>query len=167
MVVGEVGSLEGAVAALGLVEDRDVRLDPALMNQPGEHLGRAVGAVGGQPFRVEAEAILGAVDHGACRADLGLADRAARLDIDDDGMVEVDQVVGGVGEEGMPLQRAGPLRRGIGPRDELRLDLAGRAPGGLVQRVEILPHRAAGRRHRLPVDRLPTLPPSAACWRRP
>ena len=153
VVVGEVGPLEGAVAALGLVEDRDVRLDPALMHQPGEHLGRAIGAVGGQPLRLEAEAILGALDHGACRADLGLADRTARLDIDDDGMVHVDQVVGGVGEEGVPLQRAGPLRRRIGPRDELRLHLARRAPGGIVQRVEILLHRAAGLGHRLPVDR--------------
>jgi hypothetical protein len=28
-------------------------------------------------------------------------------------MVEVDQVVGGVGEEGMALERSGPLRGGI------------------------------------------------------
>ena len=30
---------------------------------------------------------------------------------DDDGVVEIDQVVGGVGEEGVALHRAGPLRR--------------------------------------------------------
>jgi hypothetical protein len=35
-----------------------VRLDPAFVHQPGEHLGRAVGAVGGQPLRIETEAIL-------------------------------------------------------------------------------------------------------------
>ena len=34
--------------------------------------------------------------------DLGLADRGGRLDIDDDRVVEVDQVVGRVGEEGRP-----------------------------------------------------------------
>jgi len=45
VVIGEVGAAEGAVAALRFVEDRDVRLDPALMHQPGEVLGRAVGAV--------------------------------------------------------------------------------------------------------------------------
>ena len=154
VVVGEVGPLEGAVAPLGLVEDRDVRLDPALVHQPGEHLGRAIGAVGGQPLRIEAEAILGALDHRARRTDLGLADRAARLDVHDDGVVHVDQVVGGVGEEGVPLQRAGPLRRRIGPRHELRLHLARRTPGGIVERVEILLHRATGLGHRLPVDRL-------------
>jgi hypothetical protein len=54
------------------------------------------------------------VDHGACRADLRLPYRAARLDIDNDGMVKVDQVVGGVGEEGVALECAGPLRGGIG-----------------------------------------------------
>ena len=98
---------------LGFVEHRDVRLDPALMHQPGEVLGRAIGGIGRQPFGIEAEAILGPVDHGACRADLRLPDRAARLDIDNDGMVEVDQVVGGVGEKGMALERPCPLRGGI------------------------------------------------------
>ena len=88
---------------------------PRSCDQPGEHLGRAIGAVGGQPLGLEAEAVLGALDHGARRADLGLADRRGRLDVDDDGVVEVDQVVGGVGEEGVPLQRAGPVRRRIGP----------------------------------------------------
>jgi hypothetical protein len=43
-----------------------------------------------------------------------------RLDVDNDGMVEIDQVVGSVGEEGMALERAGPLRGGIRLRDELR-----------------------------------------------
>jgi hypothetical protein len=71
------------------------------------------GAVGGHSFRIQAELILNPVDHGACRADLRLPDRAARLDIDDDGVVEVDQVVGGVGEEGMPLERSCPLRSRI------------------------------------------------------
>ena len=47
VVIGEVGAAEGAVAALGFVEHRDMRLDPALMHQPGEVLGRAIGAVGG------------------------------------------------------------------------------------------------------------------------
>ena len=84
-----------------------------LMHQPSEVLGRAIGSVGRQLFRIEAEAILGAVDHGARRADLRLPDRAARHDIDNDGMVEVDQVVDSVGEEGMPLERSGPLRGGV------------------------------------------------------
>ena len=42
MIVGELGPAECAVASLGLIEDRDVRLDPALVHQPGEVLGRAV-----------------------------------------------------------------------------------------------------------------------------
>ena len=62
-----------------------------------------------KPFGIETEVILGPVNHRARRADLRLPDRAARLDIDDNGMVEVDQVIGGIGEEGMPFERAGPL----------------------------------------------------------
>ena len=57
--------------------------------------------------------ILGPVNHRARRADLRLPDRAACLDLDNDGIVEVDQVIGGVGEEGMTLECAGPLRGGI------------------------------------------------------
>src|SRR5688572_24179635 len=49
MIVGELGPAEGPVAALRLVEDGDVRLDPALVHQPAEVLGRAVGAIGGKP----------------------------------------------------------------------------------------------------------------------
>ena len=86
--------------------------------------------------------ILGPVNHRARRADLRLPDRAACLDLDNDGIVEVDQVIGGVGEEGMPFERTGPLCGGVRLRDELRPDLAGSAPSSLVQRVQILPDRA-------------------------
>src|SRR3546814_6930949 len=53
VIVGEVGPLEGAVAALGFGEDGDVRLDAALMEQRVEHFGRAIDAVGDQPFRLD------------------------------------------------------------------------------------------------------------------
>ena len=68
--------------------------------------------------------------------------------------VKVDQVVRRVGEEGMALQGARPLRRRIGPRDELRRDLAGGAPSGLIERIEILAHRPAGPGKIVPVDGL-------------
>jgi hypothetical protein len=55
------------------------------MHQPGEVLGRAVGAVGGEPRRPEAEALLGSLNHGSGRADLSLPNGATGLDIDDDG----------------------------------------------------------------------------------
>jgi len=154
VVVAEVGAAEGAVAALGFVGHRDMRLDPALVHQPGEVLGRAIGTVGGELGRPEAEALLRPVEHGAGRADFGLPDGTAGLDIDDDGVVEIDQIVGGIGEEGVTLQGPGPLRRRIGARDELRLDLAGRAPGGFVERVEILADRAPCAGEIVPVDRL-------------
>lgn len=41
---------EGAIPALGFVEDRDMRLDPLLMDQPIQHLGRAVCSVADQPW---------------------------------------------------------------------------------------------------------------------
>lgn len=90
-----------------------MRLYPALMDPPGEVLGQAIGTVGGEACGPEAEAVLRPFRYAARRPDLGLPDGAASSHIEDDGMVEIDQVVGGVGEEGMPLQGTGPLRRQI------------------------------------------------------
>jgi hypothetical protein len=45
VVVDEVLAREGAVTALGFVEHWDVRFDAAVMDEPVQHLGRAVGAV--------------------------------------------------------------------------------------------------------------------------
>src|SRR5215469_8878908 len=39
MIVGKLVTREGAIAALGFVEHRNVRLDALLVNQPVEHLG--------------------------------------------------------------------------------------------------------------------------------
>src|SRR6185437_833725 len=113
-IEGEVGSGEGAVGAVGLVEHRDVRSNAALLDQEGEVLGRAIGAVGGKALRLEAEALGGPVEHGARGAHLRLPNGPARLDIEDDRMVGVDQIVGGIGEEGLALVGPGPLRRRIG-----------------------------------------------------
>jgi hypothetical protein len=47
LVIGEVLAREDPVGAGRLVEDGHVRLDPVLIEQPPEHLSRAIGAVGG------------------------------------------------------------------------------------------------------------------------
>jgi hypothetical protein len=79
-------------------------------------------------------------------------DGAAGLDVEDDRVLGIDQVVGGVGEEGMALvglRRANdsldhlltlltPLRRRIGGQDELGHHLAGRAEGLIVEGGQIL-----------------------------
>src|SRR5712672_3960990 len=52
VVVGKVVAREGAVAALGFVETRDVLLDPAIMDEPVQHLGRAVGGIADQTLGV-------------------------------------------------------------------------------------------------------------------
>ncbi len=82
------------------------------------------------------------VQHGLGRADLGLPDGPCRLDIDDHAMIRVDQVIVGIAEECWPLARRGPLAGRVGMRGELGLDLAGGPEGRLIQRVEILAHRA-------------------------
>jgi hypothetical protein len=68
-----------------------------------------------------------------CRTDLGLPDSSRRLDIDEDRGLQVDQVVVGVGKEGMPFASAGPLCGRIRLGDKLRYRLA--APQAASSRV--------------------------------
>jgi len=119
VVVGEVVAREGAVGALGVVEHRDVWLDAALMHQPGEVIGGAVAGVGRKLLGPKAEALMRAIDHPALRRHLGLSDRCRCLHIQDDGVLQVDQIVGAVGEEGEPAIGSRPARGRIGGRDKL------------------------------------------------
>ena len=63
-------------SARRLVDDRNVRGDALLLDQPVEHRRRAIGRVGGEQLGLQSEALLGTLDHGARRTDLGLADGA-------------------------------------------------------------------------------------------
>lgn len=81
-----------------------------------------------KPFWLETEALLGPFDHGLCCGDLGLANGAGGLEVNDDTELHVDQIVIGVREECRPLVSPGPLRCRIGWRNKLRDDIAGGAP---------------------------------------
>ena len=97
-------------------------LDAVLIDEPAQHLGRAVRAVAGEPGRIEVETVDRPLDHALGRGHLGLADGGGRLDVHDDPMVDVDEVVGGIGEERLAPMCARPARRRVGGRDELRRD---------------------------------------------
>src|SRR6516225_9485355 len=58
MIVDKILAREGVVRAFGFVEHRDVRLDPAVIYEPVEHLGRAVPGIGDQPLRLQLKAVL-------------------------------------------------------------------------------------------------------------
>ena len=59
---------------------------------------RAVGRVGREPLGPEIVPLLDPFDHRACRPDLRLPDGRRRFYIHDYSVIEVDQIVGGVGE---------------------------------------------------------------------
>ena len=54
-----------------------------------------------------------------CGEHLVLPDRSRRFDINDDRVLDIDQIVGGVSEEGLSTMGSGPARLRIGRRDEL------------------------------------------------
>src|SRR5664280_3329486 len=143
-IVPKVAARESAVISLRFVEHRDMWRDTLLLDQPVQHRSRTVSSVGGKPLRLQTKALFGPFDHGLCRANLGLTNGAGGLDINDDAELHVDEIIVGVSEECRPLVSPGPLRRWIGRRDELRHNLAGRAPRRIVEGRQILLHGAAG-----------------------
>ena len=143
-IEGEVGARKRSVHPSGLVEDGNVRRSLLLFDEPRQALGRTIGTVGGQILRLQAEAILRSLEHGASRANLGLANCARGFNIDNHPVVGVDQIIGGVGKKGMALVRPRPLRRWIGRRNELRRHSRRRAESGIVQRRKV-PRAPLGR----------------------
>src|SRR3954467_8802703 len=99
MVVDEVVAGEGPVDALGFVEHRHVWLNVLFIGQPVEHLCRAIGGIGGETPGGKIKAVTSSRDHGFGGSDFGLAYGSRGLDINDHGVIEINQVVGGVGKE--------------------------------------------------------------------
>src|ERR1700737_5069875 len=93
--------------------------------QPVQHRSRPVSGIPDKPLWLETKALFGPFNHGLCCADLGLANGAGCLDINDDAELHVDEIVVGVSKECWPLVGSGPLRRGIGRGNELRNSVPG------------------------------------------
>jgi hypothetical protein len=108
--------------------------DTLFLDQPVQHRSGPVSGIADNPLRLKTEALLCSLDHGLCRADLGLPNGAGGLDVNDDAELQVDEIVVGISEECRSLISAGPLGRGIGRRNELRNNVAG-APHAVSSRV--------------------------------
>ena len=123
---------------------QDMWRDALLLDQPVQHRSRPISSIPDKPLWLEIKTLFGPLDHGLCCADLGLANGAGCLDINDDAELHVDQIVVGVSKECRPLVRSGPLSRRIGWRDELRHNVAGGTPCRIIKGRQILLNRAAG-----------------------
>src|SRR5208282_5940639 len=88
-----------------------MRLDALLVDEPSEHLGRTVRAVPQEAGGIKIEAIYRAFYHAFCGQDLSLPDRGGRFDINDDPVIDIDQIVGGIGEECLSTMGSGPSHR--------------------------------------------------------
>ena len=91
-----------------------MRLDALLVHKPTEHLRRSVSAISGQPSRIKAELLSGALYHTLGGCHFSLANGGCRLDVDDDRVVEIDHIVGGIGKEGRAPLGGGPTSCRIG-----------------------------------------------------
>ena len=143
VIVDEVGTTEAAVAA-ALLEHRDVRLDAALVDQPRKVRSIAIAGIGRKALGPVAEPLVRAINHPSLRGHFSLANSGGRLDIHDHGMLQIDQIVGAVSEEGEATIGAGSARRRVGDREELGGDRGCATERCLIEHREILAHRVAG-----------------------
>src|SRR5882724_9499463 len=80
-IISKVAAREGAIIPLRFVEHRNMWRDAFLFDQSVQIRSCPVSGIPDKPFRLEAEALLCSLDHGPCRADLGLANGAGGFDI--------------------------------------------------------------------------------------
>ena len=90
-----------------------MRLDAMLVDQPADHLSRAVSAIAHESGRIEVEALHRTFDHAFGGEDLGLSDRRGCFDIDYNSVLGIYQIVGRAAKEGLPAMGAGPAQRRI------------------------------------------------------
>src|SRR3984885_6153503 len=83
-IIAKVVAREGAVISLRLVEHGDMWRDALLLDEPVQHRSRPVSGIPDKPPRLETKALLRSLDHRPRRSDLGLANGAGGLDINDD-----------------------------------------------------------------------------------
>jgi hypothetical protein len=88
-IISKVASREGTIISLRLVEHGDMRSDALLLDQPVQHCSRPVCGIGHKPLWLETEALFCPLDHGPCRADLGLANGAGTFHVNDDTELEL------------------------------------------------------------------------------
>jgi hypothetical protein len=77
---------------------RDVRDDFLLLDQPTEELARSIGRVGGKPPRLQIEVLLCSIQHRLGCSNFIISASWRRLDIDDHGVLDVDDVVQPIAE---------------------------------------------------------------------
>src|SRR5580658_10327152 len=78
------------------------------------------------------------VDHGLGCCYLGLPDGGRRFDIDNDRVIEINQIVGGIGEECQATMGTGPAGGWVGWRQVFWRNLRRGAKGSIVEDSEIL-----------------------------
>ncbi len=76
-----------------------MRLDTLFLDQPGQHGGCAISRITSKLSRLHAKAFFGALNHRPGSAHFGRTDGTRGFNIDDDGMLGIDQIVVGIGKE--------------------------------------------------------------------
>src|ERR1700730_13874912 len=115
----EIRTGEDAVLPIALLPHRDVRDDFLLLDQPAEELARPIGCVRGEPPRPQIEALFCSIQHRLGRGNFIVGASRRRLDIDDHGILDVDEVVQPISELHALVGLGCPCRLWVRRRDHL------------------------------------------------
>src|SRR6476659_6458710 len=118
LVEPEVLPREGPILALLFVDDRNVRCDLLLVDDPVERIRRTISRIGGEIGGFNVEPLLGPLDHCFSCTDLCLPNGAGGFDVQDDAELNVNEIIVRIGEERWPSHRAGPLCAWVGGGDK-------------------------------------------------
>jgi len=97
-IVPELETGERSIVALAHVPDRNVRNDASVCDER-EDSPNPIRRVGREPLGAQAKAVPRTLDHCSARLHLVIPARRGRLDIDNDGVLSVNQVVKAVTEQ--------------------------------------------------------------------
>ena len=99
----EVGPRECLVEPLRSVENRNMWLDTFLMNQPSKCLGIAISAITDEAFWIYTKLLFNTINHIQSGIDFRLSDRRCCFNINNHSIIQVHQIVGGIGKDRIGL----------------------------------------------------------------
>ena len=134
----KVSSGERAGSALAFFKHRDERQNLAFECQPNKIVGRPVGRICGYPIWLQAKPLFGLVNHLAHGTNFSGPVRAAGIHVNDDTVIRIDQIIGGIRKECRTFTCGGPLAGRIGMSRKLGLGRGGRTEGFAMQRGAVV-----------------------------
>ncbi len=112
-------------------------LDTFLMNQPSKCLGIAISAITDEAFWVYTKLLLDTINHIQCGIDFRLSDRRCCFNINNHSIIQVHQIVGGIGKDRIGLLCSSKACCRINRREHLWFHGRCSAESGIIKGLKV------------------------------